>query len=166
MNGPIGLRETWRGFPMAMTMDLKIPAAIAVAGILLIGSRSQAQMPAPPGENLAEFAARRHPQPVRVGDLIGRRVLQPLESRPLLGHVTQVVRRGDGAAIVMSYGGWFGWGARSIAVPVDGMVLLGNELEILDFSPAQLAEFPSYDGTGRPVSPNDFIQMGLAHPSH
>jgi hypothetical protein len=153
---------------MTTTMDLKIPAAIAMAAALLTGGRISAQEPAPPGTNLADFAARRHPQPVRVGDLIQRRVLQPLESRPVLGHVTQVVRRSDGTElIVMKYGGWWGFGGRVIAVPVPAMALLGAELEILDFTPDQLAKFPTYDGAGvTPVPPDAFIRMGLAHPSH
>ncbi len=39
----------------------------------------------------------RFPQPVRVGDLAGRLLLQPEESQPVLGRVTGLVRRGDGA---------------------------------------------------------------------
>lgn len=148
-------------------MDLKIPAGIVMAAALLTGGRIMAQAQAPPGANLADFAARRHPQPVRVGDLIHRPVLQPLESRPVLGHVTRVVRLADGTIrIVMNVGGWFG-GGRSIAVPVDAMALLGNELEILDFTPEQLSRFPTDDGAGgSAVAADEYIRMGLAHPSH
>ena len=149
-------------------MDLKITAAIVMAGALLTGSRIRAQAPAPAGANLAEFAARRHPQPVRVGDLIDRRVLQPVESRPVLGHVRRVVRDADGTTrIVMNFGGWFGYGGRSIAVPIDAMALLGGELEILDLSPDQLRHFPTDDGAGgSALAADEFIRMGLAHPSH
>ena len=72
---------------------LKIVALLC--GILVVtvltGSTAPAQEPAPANTSLAEAAARRFPQPVRVGDLIDRSVLQPLESRPLLGRVAQVV---------------------------------------------------------------------------
>ena len=151
---------------MARAIHLKITAAFGITGALLTGSRIPAQEPAPPGVNLADFAARRHPQLVRVGELLHRRVLQPLESRPVLGHVMQVMRRGGTEAIIMNFGGWFGFGGRAIAVPVSAVTLLGSELEIIDFTPAELDKFPTYDGAGDPVAADEFIRMGLARPSH
>ena len=59
-------------------------------------------MPPPPGMSLTESAAMRFPQPVRVGDLIGREVLRPVESQDVLGRV-----RGS-FAIVMA-GSWSWW---------------------------------------------------------
>jgi hypothetical protein len=143
-------------------------ATFVMVAALLTGNRLLAQQPAPPGADSAEFAARRHPQPVRVGDLVGRRVLQPLESRPVLGHVIEVVRLDDGSErIIIRYGGWLGFGGHLIAVPVDAMVLLGDELEILDLTPAQLDRLPVYRaGGGSPLAADEFIRMGLAHPSH
>jgi hypothetical protein len=129
-------------------------ATFVMVAALLIGNRLLAQQPAPPSVDLAEFAARRYPQPVRVGDLIGRRVLQPLESRPVLGHVIEVVRLDDGAErIIIRYGGWLGIGGRLIAVPIDAMVLLGDELEILDLTPEQLNGLQTFKAAGgRPLS--------------
>jgi len=145
-----------------------IAATVVMAAALLTGERLLAQQPAPPGAPLAEFAARRYPQPVRVGDLVDRRVLQPLESRPVLGHVIEVVRLDDGSEkIIMRYGGWFGFGGHLIAVPIDAMVLLGDELEILDLTPAQLNRLPTYRAAGSsPLAADELIRMGLAHPSH
>jgi hypothetical protein len=126
-----------------------------------------AQQAAPPGVDRATFAARRFPQPVRVGDLLRRTVLEPVESRRILGHVDRVVRFDGGKeAIVMTFGGFLGLGAHRIAVPIDAMVLLGGELEVLDFTPPQLALFPAYDGMGSVLGPEEVILMGLAHPSH
>jgi len=143
-------------------------ATIVIVAALLTGNRLLAQQAAPPGADLAEFAARRYPQPVRVGDLVGRRVLQPLESRPVLGHVIEVVRLDDGAErIIIRYGGWFGFGSRPIAVPLDAMVLLGDELEILDLTPDQLNGLQTFKAAGSsPLGADEFIRMGLAHPSH
>lgn len=126
------------------------------------------QQAAPPGGDLSAYAARRFPQPVRVGDLLGRTVLAPLESRPVLGHVASVIRlNGGNLAIVVTYGGWFGFGGRPIAVPVEAMVLLGDELEILDFTPEQLRALPSYEQhDAMTLAKNDVIKLGLAHPSH
>jgi hypothetical protein len=140
-----------------------------ILSILLVASAAvDAQEPAPPGADLVAFAARRFPQPVRAGDLIDRAVLEPIESRPVLGHVLRVIRAKDGTVeIVIQYGGIFGWGARPIAVPAVAMALLGRELEILDFTPLQLNEFATFDATGTTtIAADDQIRMGLAHPSH
>ena len=139
-----------------------------LAATLVASAAVDAQAPAPPGADLAAFAARRFPQPVLVRDLIGRTVLQPLESRPVLGHVVSVIRTKDGQVeIVIRYGSHFGWGGRPIAVPVDAMVLLGSELEILDFTPGQLNAFPSFEAAGAvPIASDEQIRMGLAHPTH
>ncbi len=140
-------------------------ALLLLAG--LQNSSAWSQQPAPAGVDLAAFAARRFPQPVRVGDLIHRTVLQPTESRPVLGSVERVIRLDDGSqAIVIKYGGVLGFGGRDIAVPLDAMVLLGTELEVLDFTPAQLSKFPLYSGAGHALGADEIIRVGLAHPSH
>jgi hypothetical protein len=142
-----------------------LAALVALACLPPFSARGQ--QPAPPGVDLAAFAAKRFPQPVRVGDLIRRTVLQPTESRSVLGHVVQVIRLDDGSyAIVIKYGGTWGFGGRDIAVPLDAMVLLGVELEVLDLTPDQLRRFPTYDGAGRALGTDEIIHMGLAHPSH
>jgi hypothetical protein len=140
-----------------------LPAAVCLASVI-----AMAQQSAPPGADLADFAAKRFPQPVRVGDLIHRRVLQPLESRPVLGRVDSVVRQSDGKiAIIVDYGGLWGLGGRLIAVPAEAMVLLGDEMEILDFAPRELDQFPAFrGGTSVAIPANARILVGLAHPSH
>lgn len=141
---------------------------ISLVGALLAGSLAMGQQPAPAGMSLAEAASRRFPEPVLVGSLPGRRVLQPLESQPTLGRVRDVVRQASGEIdIVVAYGGLFGWFARPIAVPVDGMVLLGQDMEIVDFTPDQLDHFATFDGAGTThMPPDSMIRVGLARPSH
>jgi hypothetical protein len=145
-------------------------APVLRGNLLMIGllctAGVRAQEAAPPGADLATFAAKRFPQPVRVGDLIHRTVLEPVESRRILGHVEQVVRLDTGPAIVMTFGGFLGIGSHKIAVPLDAMVLLGSELEVLDFTPQQLGHFPIYAGSGTVIGADEIIRMGLAHPSH
>jgi len=141
------------------------------SGLLAIGwlcaAAAMAQEAAPAGVDPARFEAKRFPQPVRVGDLLHRTVLEPVESRRILGHVDRVIRGAGGKeAIVMSFGGFLGFGAHRIAVPTAAMVLLGSELEVLDFTPQQLEHFPTYDGTGGVLGADEIIRMGLAHPSH
>ncbi len=129
---------------------------------------AKAQQPAPAGMSLAEAAARRFPQPVRVGDLLQRRVLRPVESQPTLGWVRDVVRQSDGSIdVVVDYGGVFGLFSRPIAVPVDAMVLLGQYMEVVDFTPEQLRQFKTFEANGAmPLPPDSMIKVGLARPSH
>ena len=136
---------------------------------LLFGSRAavaqdQDQADQIPGKALKT----RFPQPVVVGTLLGRTVLQPLESQPILGHVDRVVRQGDNSIkVVMRYGGFLGFGTRPIAVPVEAMALLGMYMEVVDFKPEQLATFPTFDGAGTTLLAEDaIIEVGLARPSH
>ena len=126
--------------------------------------------------SLEQSAARRFPQPVRVGTLLDRQVLQPLESQPTLGWIQAVVRRPDGGiAVVMSFGSLLGrvtWPvgalfARLIAVPIDGMALVGQDMVVLDFTPAQLSALPTFDPKGStPLPASDVIMVALAKPSH
>ncbi len=88
-------------------------------------------------------AARRFPQPVRVGDLIHRQVLRPVEWQTVLGRVDGVARRADGAVLVVGDArdaGWrgaLGLGARPVAVPSDALALLGEHLAVMDLPPDQ-----------------------------
>lgn len=140
--------------------------ALVIAALLLPGA-ALAQAPKPPAMPAAEATARRFPQPVRVGDLLGRAVLQPLESQPLLGRVGAVVRRPDGTIdVVLERGGILALTRRRIAVPVDAMALLGQDM-VLDLTPGQLDALPTFDGTGtEEVGPDTTIKVALARPSH
>lgn len=148
---------------------LALCGALAVlTGIANAQSPMPGGMPPPPGMSLAESAAMRFPQPVRIGDLIGRAVLRPTESQDVLGHVRQVVRDvSDQIAVVIDFGGFLGFGSRPIAVPVDAMVLLGQDMEVVAFTPQQLGQFPTFSVSGTVPIPDDAsIKVGLAKPSH
>ena len=110
----------------------------------------------------------RFPQPVRVGDLLNRDVLQPIESQNFVGTVRQVVRYPDGTvAAVIDYGGFLGFGSRPISVPIDALVLAGKTVEVAAFTPDRLRRFPTFtDGSAAPVSVETIIKIGLAKPSH
>ena len=146
---------------------MRIASAVIAVFVLQAGAL-HAQNPAPPGMSLAEAAAKRFRQPVGVDTLLGRRVLEPVESQPTLGFVKAVVTAADGQVeIVVAYGGVLGLFARPIAVPVDAMVLLGPYMEIVDFTPAQLTKLQTYDGAGStPLPSSAVIRVGLARPSH
>ena len=140
----------------------------AAANLVHAQSTTPGGMPPPPGMSLAESTATRFPQPVRVGDLLGREVLRPVESQDVLGRVRGLVRDRDGQImVVLDFGGFLGFGARPIAVPVDAMVLLGQDMEIVAFTPEQLRQFPTFSPSGTTeVADDTIIKVGLAKPSH
>ena len=140
----------------------------AIAGAAYAQSEGPGGLPPPPGMSLAESAAMRFPQPVRVGSLIGRDVLRPVESQDVLGRVRRVVRdKDDQIMVVVDFGGFLGFGSRPIAVPIDAMVLLGRDMEIVAFTPDQLRQLPTFSPAGAADVPDDtMIKVGLAKPSH
>jgi hypothetical protein len=157
--------------------DLKVVAPLrflVVCGMLSAGGAAHAQsttpggMPPPPGMSLAESAAMRFPQPVRVGDLAGREILRPVESQDVLGRVRRLVRDRNGEIVaVVDFGGFLGFGTRPIAVPIDAIVLLGQDVEIVAFTPKQLRQFPTFSPSGTTDLADDtVIKVGLAKPSH
>jgi hypothetical protein len=117
--------------------------------------------------SLAAQTARRFPQPVRVGDLIGRQVLQPTESQQVLGHVAAIANGPDGVEAIVTYGGFLGFGTHPIAVPIDGLALLGQYVVATGFTPAQLAAFPMADAAATTkLAPDSVIRMGIVGPYH
>ena len=151
-------------------MRTRLSALVLLALSNAASAQSQAPggMPPPPGMSLADSAAMRYPQRVRVGDLLHRQVLEPVESQNVLGTVEQVVREGDGTLdVVIAYGGFLGFWARPIAVPVDAMVLLGQVMEVVAYTPKQLNEFPDFSaGSTVPLAADAIIKVGLAKPPH
>lgn len=110
----------------------------------------------------AERMARRFPQPVRVGDLIGLPVLDDADRT--LGHVMQVVRtKQNKLELIVDYGGVFGWGARPVAVPIEVVGILGRSLASLDMPRSDYAAAPTWKETDAAVVPNDdSIRVALA----
>jgi hypothetical protein len=131
-------------------------------------AQATATAPLPGAALLAQRAAHRFPQPVRVGDLIGRDVLRPVEAQPVLGHVAAVVRDKDaGLEIIVRFGGVLGIGARPIAVPIDAVALMGEFVAVMDYTPDQLNTFATDDGAAdTPVAPDATIRVGIVKPFH
>jgi hypothetical protein len=125
-------------------------------------------MPPPNGMSLAASTAMRFPQPVRVGDLLNRDVLRPVESQDIIGTVAQVVADKQGTVyVVIRCGGFLGFGTRLIAVPSNAMVLVGDVMEVVAYTPEELRGFPTFSSDGvTPVPSDSMIKVGLAKPSH
>ena len=108
-----------------------------------------------------EKMRKRFPQPVRVGDLIGLPVLDDDDST--IGRVRQVVRTPEGKIkLIVSYGGWFGFGARPVAVPIEVVAILARQINSVDMQPREYAAASTWPGTGAQVLPNDeMIRIAL-----
>ena len=153
---------------VSAAMVFALATLAMLSGPAAAQSQSPGGLPPPPGMSLAQSAAMRFPQPVRAGDILGRTVLQPVESQNVLGAVRGIVRAGDGTVqVVMTFGGVLGFGRRLIAVPLDATALLGRDLEVVAYTPEQLRQFPAFVPAGTvSVPPDTVLKVGLAKPSH
>ena len=148
--------------------------ALPLIGLMLAAGVPPAAAQAPhdmpvltpmPSEAEARMA-RRFPQPVRVGDLIGLPVLD--DDSVTLGHVQAVVRDPQGKIrLIVCYGGWLGgwlnWGGRPIAVPLEVVGIYGRQIAALDVTPKELAAAPRWSAGGdQPIAPGDTIRIALA----
>lgn len=109
-----------------------------------------------------EHMQARYPQPVRVGELIGMPVLD--DRARTLGHVREVVRTSDGKIeLIVSYGGFFGWGTRPVAVPIEFVGIQGREVASLDMRPAEYKSAPTWhDAKAEKLSNDAMIKIALS----
>ena len=143
---------------MASLRLLVVCGMLAAAGAVHAQSTTPGGMPPPPGMSLAESAAMRFPQPVRTGDLPDREVLRPVESQDVLGRVRRLVRDANGQImVVVDFGGFLGFGSRPIAVPVDAMVLLGQDMEIVAFRTTD--DYPSSIDMATALHPQTLLAL-------
>jgi hypothetical protein len=69
--------------------------------------------------------------------------------------------------VVMNLGVFYGYGGRLIVIPIDAMVLLGQDMEIVAYTPKQLAKFPTFvPAETTQVPDGTVLRVGLAKPSH
>lgn len=110
-----------------------------------------------------EKAERRFPQPVRVGDLVGRQVLEPSNHQGVIGRVDGVTRVGEGEfKLVVRYGGLLGFGTRTIAIPIEATALLGQYVQVVDLDRDKLKALPDWAvGTGAAVPADERIRIGI-----
>ncbi len=126
------------------------------------GAHTQAQ-PADEDEALTpqERMARRHPQKVRAGDLVGLPLLD-LDDRTL-GFVRQVTRTPDGGVVlVVPVGGWFGWGGRPVPVPLETVAILGRQIALLDIPREDLPGLATWQGAGdTPIAADETLRIAI-----
>jgi hypothetical protein len=110
----------------------------------------------------AERMRRRFPQPVRVGDLIGLPVLD--DSERTIGVVRQIVRTPQNKIrLIVAYGGFLGWGARPVGVPIEVVGIAGRELSSLDMPRSEYTTAPTWrNAEDRPIPNDERISIALA----
>jgi sporulation protein YlmC with PRC-barrel domain len=127
------------------------------------GARAQhaPARPVQPDPTPEERMARRFPQPVRVGFLVGLPVLD--ENSSTVGQVRQVVRTAEGRIrLIVGYGGRLGSGPRPIAIPVELVAMLGAQVAAVDMPRAEMERAPAWVPMGEAVlSPDEVIRVGL-----
>jgi len=128
---------------------------------LVLVSGPVAPTKAPDPLSPEERMQRRHPQPVKVGDLIGLPVLDDYDRT--LGRVKSVVRTASGKVqLIVPYGGFLGWRQRPVAVPIEVVAIAGRQLAALDMTRAEFDAAPAWnDPKSEPVPASDIIRIGL-----
>ncbi len=108
-----------------------------------------------------ERMARRYPQPVRAGDLVGLPLLD-LDDRTL-GFVRRVTRTQDGGVVlVVPVGGWFGWGGRPVPVPLETVAILGRQIALLDIPREDLPSLTTWAPAGEtPVGADETLAIAI-----
>jgi hypothetical protein len=148
---------------LAIFATLQSPGAQEAAGrpplVLTAGQAPPAKAPA--ALSPEEKMQRRHPQPVKVGDLIGLPVLD-FDDRTL-GRVQSVVRTPAGKTrLIVPYGGFLGWGRRLVAVPIEAVAIAGRQLAALDMTRAEFDAAPAWnDPESRSLPVSEIIRIGL-----
>jgi hypothetical protein len=104
---------------------------------------------------------RRWPQPIRIGDLVGRPVVD--DDDVILGHVREVVRTPAGKILlIVPYSRWFGWFGRPVAVPIEVVVSIGRNVASVDMQPQAYAAAPTWnDGGDRKLGDDEMIRIAI-----
>ena len=134
---------------------------------MVVAQQETAPEPAKPPETAAQDEsleakmARRFPQKVKVGDLIGLPMLD--DDDVTLGHVQQVVRSPEGKIrLIVSYSRWFGWFGRPVAVPIEAVAILARQIASLEMPPVEYEKAPTWTaGADRPVPDGEIIRIAV-----
>lgn len=154
-------------FVRAAAAVFLVAAFVAVPVKLVLATAPQDSGARPENQNLSaeQKFARRYPQPVQVGHLIGLPVLDERDST--YGYIREVARTADGKIIlVVPYRDWLGWaptdwGRKTVAVPIETVAILARQVAALDFSRADFAAAPAYDGQGTTLGTAETIRIAV-----
>jgi hypothetical protein len=114
--------------------------------------------PAPTG---SAVALARYPQPLRVGELTGRLVLEDVSQLRVLGRVARVTGGDGGTRILVDCCGLFGFGTRRVALPVATTLLLGQFVVARNLDGRGIAALPPAPPPSRLLPADAVIEVGL-----
>jgi hypothetical protein len=160
---------------MARLRFVRSVSALVLAALFLAGPirdvsavtpQDSSALPQNQNLNTEQKFARRYPQPVKVGFLIGLPVLDPQHST--YGYIREVVRTAEGKILlVVPYRGWLGWapvdwGRKAVAVPLETVAIQGRQVSALEFSPEDFAAAPAYAGGATALPASETIRIAVA----
>ena len=138
-------------------------AAMAILGVLGAAHASGVTTPSTPMADLTpeQRMQRRYPQPVKVGDLLGLRVLDDQDRT--LGRITKVVRTSDGKIqLIIPYGGFLGLRQRLVAVPIEVVAIAGRQVAALDMDRPAFDAAPTWkEGQATALDGAETIRIAL-----
>ena len=92
-------------------------------------------------------------------------ILEYLDDQDVtIGFVRKVVRTPQGKILLLvSQGGWLGWGERLVAAPIEVMAIFGRQLASLDMEPKEYASASTWvESGGTPIPEDEIIRIALA----
>lgn len=156
--------ELVRRIPAVLVLPLFAAAPLSPAAAAT--AQDSGALPGNQNFSAEQKFARRYPQPVKVGFLIGLPVLDP--QRSTYGYIREVVRTAEGRVLlVVPYRACLGWapvdwGRKAVAVPLETVAIQGRQVAALDFSPADFATAPAYAGQGTALPPGETIRIAVS----
>jgi len=125
-------------------------------------AQQQAQDKADEEETPEAKMAKRFPQKVRVGHLIGLPLLD--ENDVTLGLIQKVVRTPGGKIqLIVSYSKWFGWFGRPVAVPIEVVAILALQVDAVDMPREDFEAEPTWTpGKDTVLADDETIRIALA----
>lgn len=130
------------------------------AHALLIADASSQPAPAPDDSPEAKMA-RRFPQKVRVGFLVGMTLIE--YDRRSLGRVEELVRTPSGKILlIVLTSRRFGWTRRAVAVPIEVIGILGEQVKVLDINADEFGKLPTWtEGQDTRIPDEETIRIAL-----
>jgi hypothetical protein len=155
-----------RALQLALGIMLILCAAQPACAQVPVVDPQPAAVTAPMAEAERELSPeekmrQRWPQPVKVGDLIGLRVLDWRDST--IGFVHRVVRTPAGKVqLVVNNGYLFGRGGRLVPVPIEVVAILARQIAALDMPREEFDSAPTWtDASGRDIPPGETIRIAI-----
>jgi hypothetical protein len=135
---------------------------VTVQAAPMVFAQQQVQEKADEEESPQVKMAKRFPQNVRVGHLIGLPLLD--ENDVTLGLIQKVVRTPEGRIkLIVRYSKWFGWFGRPVAVPIEVVAILALQVDAVDMPREDFAAEPTWTpGKDTVIGDDETIRIALA----